>query len=79
MYNCRFFYVEHANLSFLVLFVDARAFLKMQSVNRLCIKHLAVRGEGHGGPDREHDRPLPRPLRHRRHLPPEQVLHRSQA
>ena len=40
---------------------------------------LAVRGEGHGGPDREHNWPLPRPLCHGGHLPPEQVLHRPQA
>merc|ERR1712203_34607 len=31
------------------------------------VKHGRVRGEGHGGPDREHNRPLPRPLCHGSH------------
>ena len=40
---------------------------------------FAVRGEKHGGTDREHNWPLPHPLRHRGHLPSQQVLQGPEA
>ena len=43
------------------------------------ILQFAVRGKRHGGADREHNGPLPHPLRHRGHLPSQQVLQGPEA